>query len=128
VVNAILAMLGHGGLTTVGLNALVLGVSTGTARPLYRLARRWRAPQGAGAIAAAAANTLSIAALCGVLLLAARGDRPLAMENAPHGAVAGVGKFALISSPFWALGLVAESIVAASVLAFLARVRPELLP
>jgi cobalt/nickel transport system permease protein len=127
-VNAILALLGHGGLTVVGLNALVLGASTSAARPVYLFVRRWCTPSSAGAIAAAISNTLSIAALCVVLLLAARGDHPLAMENAPAGAVRNVGRFALYSSPFWALGLVAEAIVASSVLAFLARVRPELLP
>ncbi len=128
VVNAILALLGHGGLTVVGLNALVLGASTCVARPLYLFVRRWRAPRGAGAFAAAGANLLSIAALCGVLLLAARGDRPLALEGAPPAALASAWRFALYSSPFWAIGLAAEAIVTASVLAFLARVRPELLP
>ena len=39
-----------------------------------------------------------------------------------------MGRFALYSSPFWAIGLVAESLVTASVLSYLARVRPELLP
>jgi cobalt/nickel transport system permease protein len=127
VVNAILALLGHGGLTVVGLNALVLGSGIAVARPLYLFVRRWRAPSSAGAIAATVSNALSIAALCVVLLVATRGG-PLAMENAPAGAVAHVGRFALYSSPFWAIGLVAEAVVTSSVLAFLARVRPELLP
>jgi ABC-type Co2+ transport system permease subunit len=39
-----------------------------------------------------------------------------------------VQRFVLFSSPFWALGVVAEAIVTASVLTFLARVRPELVP
>jgi len=34
VVNAILALLGHGGITVIGLNALVLGAATATAQPL----------------------------------------------------------------------------------------------
>lgn len=128
VVNAILALLGHGGLTVVGLNSLIVGTSTVAARPVYVLVRRHAAPGRAGAVAAVVANALSIAVLCGVLMLAARGDRPLAIEGAPADARASVQRFVLFSSPFWALGVVAEAIVTASVLTFLARVRPELVP
>jgi ABC-type Co2+ transport system permease subunit len=64
----------------------------------------------------------------GVLMLAARGDRPLDIENAPPEARASVQRFVLYSSPFWALGVAAEAVVTASVLTFLARVRPELVP
>src|SRR5437660_1045027 len=53
VANAILALMGHGGLTVVGLNALVLGAGAALARPAYRaLARRMAAPAAlAGATA-----------------------------------------------------------------------------
>jgi len=55
VASAILALVGHGGLTVVGLNALVLGAGGVLARPVYlACARRWGPP---AALAAATAVT-----------------------------------------------------------------------
>src|SRR2546422_1035342 len=42
VVSAILALVGHGGLTVIGLNALVLGSGAALARPIYRRLKRGR--------------------------------------------------------------------------------------
>ena len=129
-VNGTLALLGHGGLTVVGLNTCVLGAATMSARPAYTLFRRGLAPGRAGALAAIAALLVSVAALCVVIALANRAGAPGAALDHGHdlpGSVA-TGRFVLLSSPFWVIAIAAEALVTSSVLSFLARVRPELLP
>lgn len=123
-VNATLALLGHGGLTVVGLNALILGAGMAIARPVYLRLVQSIPPSRAGMIAAVATTLLSIAVLTGVLVLA--GD--LSKADHEHAGLTLAGRFALLSSPFWIFGLIAESLVTGSVVAFLSRVRPELLP
>src|SRR5262245_50751398 len=76
-VNAILAFLGHGGITVMGLNALVLGAGTASARPVYRLARGRLGPGAAAAIAAVGSGVLSVLALWVVLTLAGLGPGAL---------------------------------------------------
>ena len=130
-VNAILALLGHGGITVVGLNACVLGAAIAMARPLYRLARARLRPGPAAALAAVGSGLVSVLALW--LVLVAAGLGPDALHAVPdghatHAAVESTARFVALASPFWALGLVAEAAVSASVVAFLARARPELLP
>lgn len=129
-VNGTLALLGHGGITVVGLNTCILGAAMVTARPAYRLLRRRLAPGRAGALAAVAALTVSVAALCVVVALAARGSGPVGAVLASDPDLPGkaTGRFVLFSSPFWLIAIVAEALVTSSVLSFLARVRPELLP
>ncbi len=134
VVNAILALLGHGGITVLGLNALVLGAATMAAQPLYRLARARLVPGTAAAVASVVAGVASVLALWVVLALA--GNAPLEhVAHVEHAGAAGHGdgvsatsRFLAFASPFWVLGLAVEAIVSASVIGFLARVRPELLP
>ena len=130
-VNGTLALLGHGGLTVVGLNTCVLGAATASARPAYLLLRPRLQPGRAGAVAAIAALLVSVLALCIVIALASRSGAPgAAAIDGGHdlsGSVA-TGRFVLLSFPFWAIAIAAEALVTSSVLSFLARVRPELLP
>jgi len=129
-VNGTLALLGHGGLTVVGLNTCVLGAATMSARPAYLLFRRGLAPGRAGALAAIAALLVSVTALCVVIALANGAGAPGAALDPDHDLPGNVatGRFVLLSSPFWVLAIAAEALVTSSVLSFLARVRPELLP
>ncbi|MEO5616459.1 MAG: energy-coupling factor ABC transporter permease [Candidatus Eisenbacteria bacterium] len=125
VVSAMLALIGHGGLTVVGLNALVLGAGAAVARPLATLfARRLGAP---------AALTLATAlaqALSGGLWLAIIA---LEMRDSPRGAMLsdGPGRVVLLAGlalPLWLIGILVESLVAFGLGRFVARVRPDLLP
>ena len=119
VASAILALLGHGGLTVVGLNALVLGAGGALARPVYRLlARRW------SAAASMAGGTAATQVVSGALWLAVVG---LGVRSGPTG-TARLGLFAGLAFPLWLAGIVVESLVAAGIARFLARVRPDLLP
>jgi cobalt/nickel transport system permease protein len=119
VVSAILAMVGHGGFTVIGLNALVLGAGGALARPVYlALARRWRGPAaitGATAVAQSASGALWLVVMVSALrVLGTAADR---MKLA-----------AGVAFPLWLLGVVVESLVAYGLARFIVRVRPDLLP
>jgi len=126
VVCVILALLGQGGLTVVGLNALVLGAALSVARPLY--VRLVAGRGAAAALALATAASQAVAGLCWFALLA------LALRLSPGAAVAighgaaRTGLFAGITLGLWLIAIAAESAVAFGIGRFLARVRPDLLP
>jgi len=123
-VNAILALVGHGGFTAVGLNALVLGAGAALARPAYLVLARRLAAGPALAIATAAAQALSGVLWLALLVFALR--PPGAGIAAPG--VARVGLVASLAFPVWLIGIGAESAVAFGVARFIERVRPDLLP
>jgi cobalt/nickel transport system permease protein len=124
-VNAILAVMGHGGVTTIGLNALITGLGGAGASLVYRsLGRRLR-PEWAMAWSTAAGQ-----ALAGLLWLAIA---TLALRWAPAAHASGhahapLQRFTVLAVPLWVLGVVAESVVAWGIGRFLARVHPGLLP
>ena len=120
-VNALLALLGHGGLTVIGLNALVLGAGAALARPVYRALAGRIGPPAACALATAAAQSVSGALWAAVLLYSLR-----APANGPPPAQVGI--VAGLAFPMWLVGIAAESAVAYGIARFLARVRPDLLP
>jgi len=124
VVSVILALLGQGGLTVVGLNALVLGAGAAVARPAYLALRgRLSAPAalaGATAIAQLAAGLLWF----GVLALATRIDPAfLADPHSPR-----LTLLAGVTFAMWGVAIAIESAVAFGIGRFLGRVRPDLLP
>lgn len=139
VVNTMLALLGHGGVTTIGLNSLVLGATAAVAHFAYRGLAPRTGSGWAGATAAVVAQAVSFAlflAIIGVAGLHAGPQAAAGHEHAGHGIGAGPGpglwiyllRFALLSLPFWITGVVAEALVAAASLRFLERVSPSLLP
>jgi len=108
--------LGHGGLTTLGVNTMVLGSGALAARYVFTAARgSGRGPRRAAVSAFAA--TLAAVLVSGATFFAvmALGGESLARVAAvtllPHAIVA-----------------VADGVVAASAVSFLVRVKPELLP
>jgi cobalt/nickel transport system permease protein len=124
VVTAILAFLGHGGFTAIGLNTLLLaGAATGASLTYAVTARRLRTPW-ALAVATAVGQTLS-----GLLWFAIVG---VALRTAPHAAPATaearLGVMTAVVIALWLLGVLVESVVAWGIGRFLARVRPGLLP
>lgn len=126
VVSAILALMGHGGLTVVGLNALVLGAGATVAYRVYRVLAGRPSPAAALALGTIAGQAVAGALWLGVVWLGMR----VGTGSAPAGAApdARLGVFAIVSLPLWALGIVAESLVAYGLGRFLARVQPGLLP
>jgi cobalt/nickel transport system permease protein len=124
VVCVILALLGQGGITVVGLNALVLGVSVAVARPLYVRLAAGRSAAAALALATGGAQAVAGLVWFALLLLALR------MSPGAVGAIptARAGLFAGVTLALWLLAIAAESGVAFGIGRFLARVRPDLLP
>lgn len=139
VVNSMLALLGHGGLTTLGLNSLILGATAAIAGGVFALTGPRLRPFWAGAIAATVAQLVSLVLFLAVVGLAGLHPGPAGAGHA-HEAHEGwsrvvsrdlwaeLGRFALLSLPFWIPGLVAESLVTGAVTRFLRRVSPGLLP
>jgi cobalt/nickel transport system permease protein len=117
ITSAILALVGHGGLTVVGLNALVLGGGAALARPVYRvLVRRWSMP------AAMAGATAVAQAVSGLMWFA------VVMIGLRTGIAPGrIGLAGGIAFPMWLAGIILESLVAFGMGRFIARVRPDLL-
>src|SRR5262249_61062593 len=72
VVTVILALLGQGGFTVVGLNTLVLGLGAALARPLYPRVGGALGPARAMAAATAASQLASSAAWVGLLFVSVR--------------------------------------------------------
>jgi cobalt/nickel transport system permease protein len=120
VVNAILAMLGHGGFTVVGLNALVLGAGAVLARPAYTALARRFSPGTSLALSTALAQCVSGALWLGVVGYALRAGTPAPVSR--------LGLVAGLAFPMWLVGIAVESVVAVGIGRFLSRVRPDLLP
>jgi ABC-type Co2+ transport system permease subunit len=127
-VNAILACMGHGGLTVVGLNALVTGAGAAVAAVAYRglgprLRAEWAmawstaAGQGAAGVLWFVVVALGVHALPGSVTWS---------EFHVHGP--GLARLALVAGPLWLVGVVVETAVAWGIGRFLGRVHPGLLP
>lgn len=128
VVSAILALMGHGGLTVVGLNALVLGAGAVVAHRAYGpLARRMK-PAAALATGTALGQAVAGALWVGVMWLATRSWG--SGGSTEHQAVLDhrLGVLSIVVLPLWLLGIAVESLVAWGLGRFLARVQPGLLP
>jgi cobalt/nickel transport system permease protein len=124
VVGVLLAFLGHGGFTVIGLNVLVLGAGAALARPLFRTAAPRMSPPAAFALATAVAQAASGALWLAVMAAAL----PLGPAGLNGGASSGrLSTFAAIAFPVWLAGVLIESGVAWGVGRFLHRVRPDLL-
>jgi cobalt/nickel transport system permease protein len=119
VASAVLALVGHGGLTVVGLNALVLGAGGSLARPVYlACVGRWGPP---AALATATAVTQIVS---GALWLAFMALAMHVQSVAAHR----VRLVAGVAFPVYLAGILIESAVALGVARFITRVRPDLLP
>jgi cobalt/nickel transport system permease protein len=123
VVSAMLAFIGHGGFTLIGLNTLVLGAGAALAAPLFRRMMNPWSPPIAMALATIAAQVISGILWLMVMALAVRWT----------GATAGLREvrtgfvFGLVI-PVGLMVIALESLVAFGMGRFLARVRPDLLP
>jgi ABC-type Co2+ transport system permease subunit len=118
IVSAILAFIGHGGLTTIGLNALLVGLAAGVARRLFMPLRGRMGAATSLAIATAAGQALAGAAWFAIVAVTLRAG------------AAGDGRLPpvlAVGIPLMLAGIAAEALVAFGVGRFLARVRPELL-
>lgn len=129
VVSAILALMGHGGLTVVGLNALVLGAGATVAYRVHGVVAPRLEPAPALAIGTAAGQAVAGALWLGVVAVALRIDPAIgAPWSRGESGEGRLGVLAAVALPLWAVGIVVESVIAHGLGRFLARVQPGLLP
>jgi len=126
VVSTILAFMGHGGLTVVGLNALVLGSGALVANRVHGVIAGRMKPAPAMALGTAAGQAVAGLLWLAVVAISLRLGTGGTAHAAPGASRLGV--FSAITVPLWAVGIVVESAVAFGLGRFLARVRPGLLP
>lgn len=125
VVSGILALMGHGGLTVIGLNALVLGSGAALARPVYRRLKRGRPAAFAMALSTASAQAASGALWLFTMAVALRSGWWTTHASPDPGRFT---VFAAIALPMWIAGILVEAAVAYGIARFIERVRPDLLP
>lgn len=130
VVTVILALMGQGGFTVIGLNALVLGLGAMTARPLYLwMAARMRRPL-AMALATAVSQLVSSALWLAVLAVSVRLSPVAAADEEVHHTIRWLQGGALVAllAPLLLVAVGVESLLGYGLAQFLDRVRPDLLP
>ncbi len=131
VVTLILALMGQGGFTVIGLNALVLGAGAATARPVYlRAVAARRSPAAAMAIATAVSQVFSSLLWVVVLWASVRLTPGLAVQQQVREGLrflAG-GSVAAIVAVLMLAAVAIESMLGFGLARFLSRVRPDLLP
>ena len=130
VVTLILALLGQGGFTVVGLNTLVLGLGAMLARPVYLQSVRGLGPARAVALATATSQLVSTVGWILVLLLSVRLTPDIVGEHEiAQGLVRGIhGVGAAIVVAMLLAAIAIESLLGYGLARFLDRVRPDLLP
>jgi cobalt/nickel transport system permease protein len=130
VVTVILALMGQGGFSVIGLNTLVLGTGAALARPLYvALVRRW-SPAASMAAATAVSQLFSSALWVGILVVSVRVSPSAVREHEVAHALTWLRGGALLAVllPLMGLAVAIESLLGFGLARFLDRVRPDLLP
>jgi len=126
VVSATLALIGHGGITVVGLNTLVMGTVAVIARASYGVLARRLSPAWSLALASGLGHLIAGSLWLTVIVVTLRsGVDPTA--TLVH-ARARTELLAALTLTLWIAGTLVESVVAFGIGRFLARVHPALLP
>jgi cobalt/nickel transport system permease protein len=129
IANVILALMGHGGVTVIGLNALLLGSEAVLGHALFsafgRLPVFWRAT-----LATVITLFITTAILIGIVALS-HADPDLLHTGEEHvhneSAEGSVSTFALVVLSIGALGWVLEAAITGAVVRFISQVKPDLL-
>ena len=134
IVNSMLALLGHGGITVMGLNTLLLGAEAMLGHTLFylltdRLPTYWRA-----AIATLLALFLVSLCLIGIVAIShADSDQFLnhhdrqGGDHSQEAAPASVSAFAVMVLSLGLIGWVIEAAITGAVIRFISQVKPDLL-
>lgn len=131
IANIMLALIGHGGITVIGLNTLLLGAEAVLGHMFFsllgnRLPLFWRA---------AVATVITLLCTTGLLIgiVAVSNANPAAFmeahehEAAGHEGPISAGRFAAMALGLGALGWIIEAAITGSVVRFIAKVKPDLL-
>lgn len=126
IANLILAFTGHGGITVIGLNTILLGSEAVLGHALFSLFRK-RVPVFWSA-AVSTTLTLFTTTLLLIGIVAIANVNPAAFEHEhEHAAGISVSTFAAIVISFGSIGWIIESAVTGAVIRFISRVKPDLL-
>lgn len=126
--NLILSLLGHGGITVMGLNTVLLGCEAVLGHTIFHLVPDrvpvfWRA-----AIATVLTLLLTTLLLIGIVAASRMDVEVFAHGDGGHGAAEGtVGRFALMALLLGSLGWLLEAGITGMVVRFISQVKPELL-
>ncbi|HEX9019844.1 MAG TPA: energy-coupling factor ABC transporter permease [Nitrospirota bacterium] len=133
ITNVILALMGHGGITVIGLNTLLLGGEAVLGHTLFYLFRNRVPVFWQTALATVLTLGVTTAALIGIVAashvdpqLFRHEDHAAEQGAAPPGAIS-VTRFATMVLTLGVLGWLIEAAISGAVVAFIARVKPDLL-
>ena len=137
IVNIVLALIGHGGITTIGLNTLLLSIEMIVGYYVFRMLRRLRVSLvKAGFIATIAGLAAGASAGYGIIFVGSPWiDRFLRSASSPgeelgpgiEGASLNLVRLAVIMFGIGAVGWILEGILSAAILSYLAKVYPGLI-
>lgn len=132
ITNLVLALMGHGGVTVIGLNTLLLGSEAILGHALFylfkdRLSVFWRA-----VVVTIATLLITTAALIGIVAVAhVDPDRMFHTEGHDHGSApegeVTVTRFAIMVLSLGAFGWIIEAFITGAVIRFISQVKPDLL-
>jgi len=131
ITNLMLSLMGHGGITVIGLNTLLIGSEAFVGHGLfYLLVKNERPVFWPAAFSTFCTLILSTALLIGVVALA-QVDPALLHEGDDHGAAHGgalsLARFAAITVALGVVGWILEAIISGMIIRFIHQVRPDLL-
>ncbi len=131
IVNLMLALLGHGGITVIGLNTILLGLEAVLGHAFFTLLKRvlpvfWRA-------ATATVLTLFCTTMLLIAIVAASNVNPQSFFHADEHRLAAqegplaITTFAVLVLSFGVIGWIIEAAITGSVVKFISQVKPDLL-
>lgn len=131
ITNFILALIGHGGITVMGLNTLLLGAEAVLGHTFFTLLGK-RLPLFQRAAAATVITLLFTTGLLIGIVAVSNSDPGSFIEVHDHeggepGGPVSVGRFAFMALGLGALGWILEASITGSVVRFIAQVKPDLL-
>lgn len=126
IINFILALMGHGGITVVGLNSLVLALEMTVAGLVYRaLARKWK-PSASSWVATFVALAISTTLVIALVLMLRQSGIHVQLEAEEKFAIPG-NIFVIIIYAIALVGWVLESTAVSILIGLVARIRPQML-
>ncbi|MCR4398215.1 MAG: energy-coupling factor ABC transporter permease [Firmicutes bacterium] len=125
-VNVVLALVGHGGVTAVGLNTVLLAVQAAGGGAVFSLLRKRVAPATAAALSTAVAVTVSLGIGAWILGIGGSPATQAYSRGLAAGAAGRLWRIGVVAAPIALVGLVCESVAVGAAVALLDRVRPDL--
>jgi cobalt/nickel transport system permease protein len=127
VVATVLALLGHGGVSVIGLNAALLGAEIALGWGAFTVARRFLARRDGPAAGVATLITLAITTSLLVAMVALANVAAPGVALMEEGAGLSVGRFAGVVFVLGPLGWMLEAVVTGIIIGYVGRVRPAML-